>query len=272
MTEQQFKHAEEDLIDRLVTMREAECGARALIPEENGSNRHEDDDNDDVYEVEASSERQAAWHEYQQYCRLFKRGSKYPTFKREGLLSIGSIEMGVVEERGEDVVANHPFVTCNLADFIDDTGYFNLNRFLGVNKQSFPYLNKLAGCLASLRTNEVGCERFFSVAGYVSNPRRTSLKVRNYEAIAMLKRNMQHIYIDEKWVVQEYTKMEKDKDWDSLETQQDDLVVALEQEIYANENGVDIDFEEGNEPIEPIEPIEVESDSDSSTDSESPRK
>ena len=116
----------------------------------------------------------------------------------------------------------------------------------------------------------MGCERFFSVAGYVSNPRRTSLKVRNYEAIAMLKRNMQHIYIDEKWVVHKYMRMEKGKDWDSLETQQDDLVVALEQEIYANENGVDIDLQERNEPNEPIEPIEV--DSDSSTDSESPSK
>jgi hypothetical protein len=57
--------------------------------------------------------------------------------------------------------------------------------------------------------NKVGCERFFSIAGYVSNPKRTRLKVQHYEAIAILKRNMQQLFIDEDWVVQQYMQMKK---------------------------------------------------------------
>jgi hypothetical protein len=33
-----------------------------------------------------------------------------------------------------------------------------------------------------------------------------------HEAMAMLKRNMQQIYIDEDWVVQQYQKLEKSED------------------------------------------------------------
>jgi hypothetical protein len=99
-------------------------------------------------------------------------------FRKEGLVQIGGISFGVVEERGDDMEASHPFKTCNLADFIDKTGYFDLVNFVGFNSQSFPFIYKLACCLAALRTNEVGCECFFSIAGYVSNPRRTRLKVK----------------------------------------------------------------------------------------------
>jgi hypothetical protein len=80
-------------------------------------------------------------------------------------------------ERGEDIEASHPFKKCNLADFNDGRGYFDLVKFIGFNRQSFPFIYRRACCLASMRVNEVGCERFFSIAGYVSNPRRTSLKV-----------------------------------------------------------------------------------------------
>ena len=118
MTDDQFKMAEEDLIDRLVTMREAECGARALIPTPSEQDERGDNE-DDVYEIGDSNERQAAWNEYQQYCRLVKNSRKYPTFKEEGLLSIGTVRMGVLLEQGEDIEANHPFVKCNLADFFD---------------------------------------------------------------------------------------------------------------------------------------------------------
>jgi hypothetical protein len=117
-------------------------------------------------------------------------------YKKEGLLELGNIPFGVVLERGEDIEASHPFKKCNLADFIDGKGYFDLVKFIGFNPQSFPFIYRLACCLASMRVNEVGCERFVSIAGYVSNPRHTSLKVRHYtrEALAMLKLNIQKIY------------------------------------------------------------------------------
>jgi hypothetical protein len=84
-------------------------------------------------------------------------------------------------------------------------------KFVGFNQQSFPFIYKLSYFLAALRTNEVGCERFFSIAGYVSNPQQTSLKVKHYESLAALKMNMRHIYINEDWVVQQYLSMQKKK-------------------------------------------------------------
>jgi hypothetical protein len=76
--------------------------------------------------------------------------------KKEGLVKIGEIRFGVVQERGEDLDASHPFKKCNLADFIDKTGYFDLVKFVGFNHQAFPFIYKLACCLAALRTNKVG--------------------------------------------------------------------------------------------------------------------
>ena len=121
---------------------------------------------------------------------------------------------------------------------MDNTGHFDLVGFFGMQKKTFPYLFKLATCLASVRTNEVGCERFFSTAGYVSSRKRTRLHVRNYECLPMLYRNMNKVYIDEEWVVQQYLKLEKEKTWNTLEDQHDLLVLNLEEEIYAEDQGV----------------------------------
>jgi hypothetical protein len=122
-----------------------------------------------------------------------------------------------VLEQGEDIDASHPFKKCNLADLIDGKGYFDLVKFIGFNRQSFPFIYRLACCLASMRVNEVACERFFSIAGYVLNPRCTSLKVQHYKVLAILKLNIQKINIDEEWVVQQYVQMEKNKAWDAME-------------------------------------------------------
>ena len=274
MTAGQYSAAEEDLIERIQTMREAESGSRALIPNALSVG----DPNDDVYEQPVSSEKQAAFNEWVQYCRIVKRGCTFPkSYKKEGMLSIGQIHPGIVEERGEDLEASHPFKKCNLADFIDKTGYFDLVKFLALNQKSFPYLYKLGCCLAALRTNEVGCERFFSIAGYVSNPRRTSLKVHHYECIAMLKRNVQQIYIDEDWVAQQYMALEKSKGWDAMDTHNDKLVLTLEQELYAEELGVLVEslphdggLDDEEEAMGgPVEPIMVDDSSDGGTVSSS---
>jgi hAT family C-terminal dimerisation region len=146
-------------------------------------------------------------------------------------------------------------------------------KFAAYNNKTFPYIYKLVCCLASLRTNEVGCERFFSIAGYVSNPRRSSLKVHHYESIAMLKRNMQQVYIDEDWVVKQFVMKEKDKDWSETDRRSDEMVAALEQELYASDLGVTLEAEveqvEGEEAAMAADPITVdESSSDTDSDSE----
>ena len=249
MTSEQFDNAYDDLIDRLQTMREAELGIN-ITTSQATTNTKRRDDMDDVYEQPASSERQSAVREFMLYCQITKDSSKYPKKLKPGTISLGSIELGPVEERGDDLNASPPFVTCNLADFIDSTGYFDLVEFLGTNRKSFPYLYKLACCLASLRTNEVGCERFFSTAGYVSNPRRTRLNVGNYEAIAMLKHNIHHVYVNEEWVANQYMTMEKEKSWDSADQYNDNLVASLERELYAEQSGLPLE----DLPQEPQEP------------------
>jgi hypothetical protein len=67
----------------------------------------------------------------------------------------------------------------------------------------------------------------------------------------MLKLNMQQIYIDEDWVVQQYQRMEKSKEWDAMDTQDDELVAAFELELYAGDCGV---------PVEALQLSEIESD------------
>jgi hypothetical protein len=158
--------------------------------------------------------------------------------KKEWLVEIGEIRLGVVKEHGEDLDTSHPFKKCNLSDFIDETGYFDLMKFVGFNQQSFLFIYKLACCLAALRMNEVGCERFFSIAGYIWNPQRTSLKVKHNGSLAMLKLNMRHIYIDEDWVVQQYLSMEKNKEWDKSKTTNDEKVAELELLWYATDRGI----------------------------------
>jgi hypothetical protein len=243
MTVEQYEKAETALVKWLQSIRENESGMRALVPTGALSGVDDGDDSlDDAYDAPISSEGQAAHAEWMQYCHIVKHSKKYPKrYRNEGLVTIGAIKFGVVEERGEDIDATHPFKRCNLADFIDDKGYFNLVKFVGFNQKSFPFIYKLVCCLAAMRMNEVGCERFFSIAGYVSNPRRTRLKVRHYEAIAMLKRNMQQIYVDEDWVVQQYMRLEKSKEWDSNNTKNDRIVQELESEIYAGDLGVRVD-------------------------------
>jgi hypothetical protein len=191
-----------------------------------------------------------------------KFGRYFPKkYKKEGLVEICDIRFGIVEKPGEDIDATHPFKKSNLADFIDNKGYFDQVKFIGYNRDSFPFRYKLACCLASTRVNEVGCERFFSIAGYASNPRRTSLKVRHYEALAMLKHNIQKIYVDEDWVVEQYMTLEKNKEWDALETCEDELVASFELELYAGNRGV---------PVDALQLSDIESNNEDSSEASVP--
>ena len=60
---------------------------------------------------------------------------------------------------------------------------------------------------------EVGCERFFGLSGYVSQPRRSMLGVRNYERLAMLATMLQSLFIDPNWVAEEYLHRAKAGKW-----------------------------------------------------------
>jgi hAT family C-terminal dimerisation region len=270
MTIDQFDNAEKDLVERLQTMREAECGSRVLISKTTLGQR---DELDDVYDQPISNEHQEAFNEWNNYCRVVKQKRHFPRKlkKDSNYLSVGSIVFGAVEERGDDLETEggSKFKRCNIADFIRSNGYFDLIAFLGFNKEAFPFLYKLACCLASLRTNEVGCERFFSIAGYVSNPRRTKLNVKHYEMLAMLKRNMQQVYINEEFVVHEYMTHEKEKSWKTLDTKNDQLMTDLESNIFAEDLGVPLqDLPEAFQEDHGVDEVVEVPSSDSDTDTE----
>lgn len=236
MTEEQYGHAESELLSRMQLIKERENGHVELLNTSSG----EDSMDDDLVRA-SSSECDQAKAEFTSYVLTVKRRKRWPRSYKGKPLRLGGIVMGQVDVRGPDIKASQPFVDCNLADFICEKGHFDLVLFLHLQKDAFPTLYKLAVCMSSIRTNEVGCERFFSIAGYVSCPRRTSLKVRNYECLATLKINMQHVFIDERWVVNQYLMMEQNKSWTQLENDDDMNVLNLEREMLAESLGVDID-------------------------------
>jgi hAT family C-terminal dimerisation region len=239
MTQTQYQHAETELIRRLTSMREREGGHVTSVV---SSGDEVEDPLDDPVEKSLSTFREKALDEFRTYCNVVKKRRYVPKAYAGETLRIGSIQMGKVAMKGDDIKASHPFVTCNLSDYIRDDGRFDLVSFLELQKDCFPTLFKLAVCLASIRTNEVGCEHFFSTAGFVSCPRRTSLKVRNYECLATLKANIQTVYIDEEWVVDRYLIMEKKKgSWLALDTGNDLEVLELEREMQAESLGVSAD-------------------------------
>ena len=71
----------------------------------------------------------------------------------------------------------------------------------------------LVQCESARTTVEVGCERFFNLSGYVSAPRRTRLKVRTYERLALLSSIVNKVYIDPTWVAEEYLRRCKAGEW-----------------------------------------------------------
>ena len=139
---------------------ERERGCIVAIDSPTPTVEDSDDDLDDVVVKTHSRERDKANAEFGIFCNICKRKKHRPkTYKGETLrfgTATNWIEMGKVATRGDDIRASPPFVTCNLADFIDDVGSFDLVKFFEFEKDCFPTLYKLAVCLGSVRTNEVG--------------------------------------------------------------------------------------------------------------------
>jgi len=101
----------------------------------------------------------------------------------------------------------------NLAEFLDKKGRMDLLKFYQSHKDQFPNILTIIQREASRRAVEVDCERFFGLSGYISQPRRSRLNVRNYERLAMLAYIMQSVFIDPKWVAEEYLRRCKAGKW-----------------------------------------------------------
>lgn len=108
------------------------------------------------------------------------------------------IGIGKVVSKGEDLPSGK-----NLVTYLDAKGRINLLAFFQDHQSFFPNLYTIHRREASRRVTEVGCERFFSSSGYVSQLRRSRLGVRNYERISMLSFALNNIYIDPDWVAED---------------------------------------------------------------------
>lgn len=118
------------------------------------------------------------------------------------------IFMGSKGKRGTDLPSKK-----NLADYIDSNGRCDVLSFFADHKRQFPTLFIIAQRMASRRVVEVGCERFFSLSGYVSAARRTRLGVRTYERLSMLTSNINSVYVDPEMAAKEYLRRCKSGLW-----------------------------------------------------------
>ena len=125
------------------------------------------------------------------------------------------IWVGPVLKKGRNLPSGR-----NLADYIDNRGRIDLVKFFEDHKKIFPTLWIVVQRESSRRVVEVGCERFFSISGYVSSARRTRLGVRTYERIALLAIILKKVYIDKEWVAKEYLRRCKEGLWDSKLTEE----------------------------------------------------
>ena len=124
----------------------------------------------------------------------------------------------------------------NLANYVDKKGRFKMVDFFEDHKEAFPKLRLLALKRAAGDNVEVNCERFFSLAGYVSHPARSRMKSSTCERLAVLPAIMDVLYIDENAVVDEYIRRRKANDWNEIESEEDEAFLLLERE-FAEEEG-----------------------------------
>ena len=102
----------------------------------------------------------------------------------------------------------------------------------------FPTLWIISQGEISNQVVEVGCERFFNISGYVSSEKRTNLKIRTYERLAILAAMIKKVYIDYEWVAKEYLRRSRERPWDSETTKETLKCFNLEQNIEANLHGM----------------------------------
>ena len=123
----------------------------------------------------------------------------------------------------------------NLADYVDKKGRFKMVDFFEDHVEAFPKLHLLALKRAAGDNVEVNCERFFSLAGYVSHPARSRMKSSTCERLAILPAIVDVLYIDENAVVNECIRRSKANDWDEIESEEDEGFLLIEREIAEEE-------------------------------------
>ena len=119
----------------------------------------------------------------------------------------------------------------NLTNYIVDDGGFDMISFFEDHSKVFPKARVLALKEVSGGNVEVDCERFFSIAGFVSHPTRATSLLSTHQRLAMLAVLLNIVYVDEEKVVQEFMRRQKGNDWDENESREDASFLLLEKEL-----------------------------------------
>ena len=139
-----------------------------------------DEDSLDGHIVTADNDNYRLAEKELQHFEEFKRQKYQPKMRYNHCLSntdekgrLIKLGVGTVEQRGDDLPSGK-----NLVDYLDDKGRFKLIPFFLDHKARFQNLFTIVQREAPRRVVEVGCERFFGVSGYNSQPRWSRLGVR----------------------------------------------------------------------------------------------
>ena len=236
MTKVQYNYAREDIVRTIQTELDSKSEVVVLATNDAES----EDSLDGEFVDEENDNRRAAEREMSRF-EKFKMQRFIPKLELGRCLenedSKGryiKLGIGPVKQRGENLPSGN-----NIADYIDQKGRMNLLQFFKEHQSSFPNLFIIVQREASRRVVEVGCERFFGQSGYISNPRRTRLGVKNYERIAMLSDLLRVMYIDPELVAKEYLSRCKRSAWKKENTVDSLKCFNLERMIAAEEDGKD---------------------------------
>ena len=163
-----------------------------------------------------------------------------------------SIALGPVTKRGKDLPSGK-----NHADYINKKGVYDIVKFQLDHKDLFPAVFHVGvGQLSSHLSSEVDCESLFSHTGHISDPLRSSTKVRTFERLVIAKHRLKHIYCCPKKVQKLYLKRKQANNWDKNEERDDQMFLDIERKIYDNmcgdeDSNNDEDFEDISDDDDP---------------------
>ena len=253
-TEEQYDNGRVELLDRLTHYYEGIT--EDVGPAVQNDSINEWDDLGLLDSTKASkSPDQMAEAEYNQYC-VYMKSSYLPTMKPSKVLGAYTLDgdpkeepvysIGAVIKKGRDLPGGH-----NHAEYVDETGHYDVVRFLEHHKDTFPAIYTVCvGQICPHISTEVDCESLFSQAGFLADPRRSLTSVRLYERLVMTKHRLGRIYCHLPAVKELYLKRWREKDWDEREERDAKEFLELEKAIHLETFPHDKQFFEDEEDEE----------------------
>jgi hypothetical protein len=127
--------------------------------------------------------------------------------------------------------------TKNHAQYIDESGHYDLVSYLSDHKGLFPAIYHVGiGQISPHVSTEVDCESLFSQAGALANSRRARTNVRYYERLVIIKHRLHRIYCHAPAVRELYIKREKADNWDEAADRDALEYLDIEEEIFMKQH------------------------------------